>query len=169
MGKILNYINSGTYIDSEKQLTPFNKKQLTNYEIENANLGLTLTEKEQIKQYLNEIIKLARKNRQDVEDMVSNLQLSENTLKEQIDKFKSNDIMKELGETKVNRAIYSISNVQYTDYYAFVNEYKYRLSIVSYKKLFLKKQLKDLDMKIQTVENYINSFKGEMNGKFNKI
>lgn len=156
MGDILKYIDAtGSYTTDEGTLSPSSVKAQQQFTQQNA--GLSVGDKNTIKNYLNQILVLARQNRADMDTMVASLQTSENTLQEEIDSFKNDDIMVQLDKTKVNRSIFNIANVQYTDYYSFMIEYKYRLGIVSYKKLFLKAELKQLDEDIKTLQNYIST------------
>jgi len=156
MGNLLPYIQtSGSYTPNEAVISPSNQASQKAFANQNVIDKLTSADKSTIDDLLNQVLVLARKNRNDIDTMVSNLQTSENELKQAVDSFQNNDIMNQLSNTKVNRTIFNIANIQYTEYYTFMNEYKYRLSIVSYKKQVLKSQLKDLDSKIQTLQNYM--------------
>lgn len=158
MGNILQYIQgSGSYTTDEAKLSPASQIQQNAFIAQNTKAGMTASDKSNISTLLNKILVLARKNRGDIDTMVSNLQVSENLLKQAIDSFENDDTMSSLEATNVSPTILNISNIQYTEYYNFMVEYKYRLSIISYKKLFLKAQLRDLDDKIKTLQTYIST------------
>jgi hypothetical protein len=157
MGDLLKSIDSGSYFlpTAEGQLSVSSQKTIDAFNIKHTLQGLTPADKANIKTNLNPILVYARKNRKDIENMVSNLQVSENTLQKTVDDFQNSDIMSQLQKTKIDPIMLNIANDQYTDYFSFMVEYRYRLGIVGYKKALLKAELRKLDESIKSLQNYM--------------
>ena len=111
--------------------------------------------KQSVIELLNKVLEIMRANRTEINKKVGYLEESEVILKEEIDKFKDNTTIKDLQEKGINNTIMNIANVQFSDAYSKMLEYYYRLGIVSYKKLFFKAELREIDIDIETVQNYI--------------
>jgi len=163
MGDILSGINSGSYIDDEKVLSGKNKETISFYKktlpknVQESSEADQTAWKNDVKTLLNKILTLMRTNRDELNKRVSYLEESEAILKEEVDNFNEDDTIKSLQEKGINNGIMNIANVQFSDANSDMLEFKYRLGIISYKKLFFKAELRTIDLEIEQVQNYIDS------------
>lgn len=160
MGNILDSVISGNYIDSEKILSKKNTEQINFYKktfpTQNTEADQTAW-RNNVKELLNEIISIMRTNRDEINKRVKYLEESEVILKEEVEKFKENNTIKELQTKKINNVIMNIANVNFAEMNAGRLELEYRLGIIAYKKLSFKSELRSIDLEIKQVQNYIDA------------
>ena len=99
MGNLLQYIlEGGTYSssDGEAKLSTVVTTLQTAYGDTAKASKMTPDQRTNIISILNQVLELARKNRNSINVMITNLQASQTLLQQQVDSFKKNDIMKQL-------------------------------------------------------------------------
>lgn len=156
MGTILDTIISGDYINFEGELSEIGKQIVGIYKSSISKKSENW--KQEVKSKLEEVIKIMRENREEINKRVEYLNESESILSETIDKFEENDIIEVLKEKNIDLNILNIANTQFSDAYSDILEFKYRLGIISYKKLIFKREKRTLETEIEEVQNYIDAF-----------
>lgn len=149
---ILDGLGVGNYFDVEGVPTQQSKAQVEKFKADTINIDAG--SKLQIKLLLSQVESYITSNRSAVQKQVDLLGTSESIIKKQLKDFSDDNTVKDLKKQAVSSEILNIAYTSYSDYYSNMQELKYRLAIITYKRDTLKTELKEYDDKIKIIQDY---------------